>query len=73
MSRTSTAGFTRKYGIRIVDPNEYLCGLYEEFPDEVFGSTVVLTRLGKTRGDCRGYLAYIRFCARQLVPGAVLP
>jgi hypothetical protein len=28
-------GFIRKHAIRIMDPDEYLCALYEEFPDEV--------------------------------------
>jgi hypothetical protein len=39
-------GFTRKHAIRIVDPNEYLCALYEEFPDEVLAT---ITRLGTSK------------------------
>jgi hypothetical protein len=31
-------GFTRKHAIRIVDPNEYLCALYEEFPYDVLAT-----------------------------------
>jgi predicted nucleic acid-binding protein len=39
-------GFTRKHAIRIVDPNEYLCALYEEFPDEVLAT---ITRLAASK------------------------
>ena len=38
--------FTRKHAIRIVDPNEYLCALYEEFPDEVLAT---ITRLAASK------------------------
>jgi hypothetical protein len=27
-------GFIRKHAIKIMDPDEHLCALYEEFPDE---------------------------------------
>jgi predicted nucleic acid-binding protein len=30
--------FIRKHAIRIMDPDEYLCTLYEEFPDEVLAT-----------------------------------
>ena len=39
-------GFTRKHAIRIVDPDEYLCALYEEFPDEVLAT---ITRLAASK------------------------
>jgi hypothetical protein len=39
-------GFTRKHAIRIMDPNEYLCALYEEFPDEVLAT---ITRLAASK------------------------
>jgi excisionase family DNA binding protein len=39
-------GFTRKHRIRIVDPDEYLCGLCEEFPDEVLAT---ITRLAASK------------------------
>ena len=39
-------GFTRKHAIRIMDPNEYLCALYEEFPDEVLAT---ITRLAVSK------------------------
>ena len=39
-------GFARKYAIRIVDPNEYLCALYEKFPDEVLAT---ITRLAGSK------------------------
>jgi hypothetical protein len=38
--------FTRKHAIRIVDPNEYLCVLYEEFPAEVLET---ITRLAASK------------------------
>ena len=38
--------FTRKHAITIVDPDEYLCGLYEEFPDEVLAT---ITRLAASK------------------------
>jgi hypothetical protein len=31
-------GFTRKHAIKIVDPDQYLCAIYEEFPDEVLAT-----------------------------------
>jgi excisionase family DNA binding protein len=31
-------GFTRKHAIKIVDPNKYLCYLYEELPNEVLAT-----------------------------------
>jgi predicted nucleic acid-binding protein len=30
--------FSRKHTIRITDPDEYLCALYEEFPDELLAT-----------------------------------
>jgi excisionase family DNA binding protein len=39
-------GFTRKHAIRIVDPDEYLCSLYEQFPDEVLAT---ITRLAASK------------------------
>jgi hypothetical protein len=30
--------FTRKQAITVVDPDDYLCSLYEEFPDEVLAT-----------------------------------
>ena len=35
-------GFARKHTIRIVDPNEYLCALYVELPDEVLATIIRL-------------------------------
>ena len=35
-------GFIRKQAIKIMDPDEYLCGLYEEFPDEVIATIAKL-------------------------------
>jgi excisionase family DNA binding protein len=40
--------FTRKHAIKIVDPNQYLCGLYEELPDEVL-ATIMRLAAGKRR------------------------
>src|ERR1700733_10945338 len=37
-SKDFDCGFSRKHVIRIVDPDEYLCSLYEEFPDEVLST-----------------------------------
>jgi excisionase family DNA binding protein len=39
-------GFTRKHAINIVDPDQYLCALYEEFPDEVLAT---ITRLAASK------------------------
>jgi hypothetical protein len=39
-------GFTRKHAIRIMDPNEYLCALYEEFLNEVLAT---ITRLAASK------------------------
>jgi predicted nucleic acid-binding protein len=39
-------GFTRRHAIRIVDPNEYLCILHEEFPEEVLAT---ITRLAASK------------------------
>jgi predicted nucleic acid-binding protein len=39
-------GLARKHAIRIVDPNVYLCALYEEFPDEVLAT---ITRLAASK------------------------
>jgi hypothetical protein len=35
-------GFTRKHAINILDPDEYLCALYDEFPDEVLATIAKL-------------------------------
>jgi hypothetical protein len=35
-------GFIRKHAIKIIDPDEYLCALYEDFPGEVFATIVKL-------------------------------
>jgi hypothetical protein len=45
-SKDFDCGFARKYAIRIVDPNEYLCARYEEFPDEVLAT---ITRLAGSK------------------------
>jgi len=37
-SKDFDCGFTRKYTVKVVDPDQYLCGLYEEFPDEVLAT-----------------------------------
>jgi predicted nucleic acid-binding protein len=39
-------GFIRKHAIRIVDPDEHLCALYEDFPDEVLAT---VTRLAASK------------------------
>jgi hypothetical protein len=39
-------GFTRKHGLRVVDPDKYLCDLYEEFPGEVLAT---ITRLAASK------------------------
>jgi hypothetical protein len=39
-------GFTRKHTIRIVDPDEYLCLLNEEFPEELLAT---ITRLAASK------------------------
>jgi hypothetical protein len=38
--------FSRKHAIRIMDPDEYLCALYEEFPDELLAT---VTRLAASK------------------------
>ena len=35
-------GFIMKHAIRIMDPDEYLCDLYEEFPGEVLATIAKL-------------------------------
>jgi predicted nucleic acid-binding protein len=35
-------GFIRKHAIKIMDPDEYLCALYEEFPGEVLATIAKL-------------------------------
>lgn len=35
-------GFTRKHAIKIMDPDEYLCALYEDLPDEVLATIAKL-------------------------------
>ena len=39
-------GFTRRHSLRIVNPDEYLCALYEDFPDEVLAT---ITRLATSK------------------------
>jgi hypothetical protein len=39
-------GFTRKHAIKIVDPDQYLCVIYEEFPGEVLAT---ITRLAASK------------------------
>ena len=45
-SKDFDCGFTRKNAIRIVNPNDYLCALYEEFLDEVLAT---ITRLAASK------------------------
>ena len=40
--------FIRKHAVTIMDPDEYLCALYEEFPDEVL-ATITKLAAGKRR------------------------
>lgn len=39
-------GFTRKHAIKVVDPDQYLCALYAELPDEVLAT---ITRLAASK------------------------
>ena len=41
-ARDFDCGFIRKHAINIPDPDEYLCTLYEEFPDEVVATIAKL-------------------------------
>jgi excisionase family DNA binding protein len=41
-------GFTRRHAIKIVDPDRYLCALYEELPNEML-ATVTRLAAGKRR------------------------
>ena len=41
-------GFIRKHAIKIMDPDAYLCALYEEFPDEVL-ATIAKLAVSKRR------------------------
>jgi hypothetical protein len=38
--------FIRRHALRVTDPDEYLCALYEEFPDELLAS---ITRLADSK------------------------
>jgi hypothetical protein len=40
--------FIKKHAIRVVDPDEYLCALYEEFPVELL-ATITRLAAGKRR------------------------
>jgi predicted nucleic acid-binding protein len=41
-------GFIRRHAVRVADPDEYLCTLHEEFPDELL-ATITQLAAGKRR------------------------
>ena len=41
-ARDFDCGFIRKHAIKVMDPDEYLCALYEEFPGEVVATIAKL-------------------------------
>jgi excisionase family DNA binding protein len=51
-ARDFDCGFIRKHAITIMDPDEYLCALYEEFPGEVL-ATIAKLAASKRRPPMR--------------------
>jgi predicted nucleic acid-binding protein len=41
-ARDFDCGFIRKHAIKVMDPDEYLCALYDEFPGEVVATIAKL-------------------------------